>query len=391
MRLPFFFSPKRDKFQYKGDGVGNRREMRRRREMSIKVPDETGKVNVGPVRRVQFPLFSIQSDLAWMENKLNTVLEIEKGEGRGKIPEEVKRSLEERDWGEYTKLCHRHNLEPSGFYEYMEEELKVTWGENHEILLVSGGYMGEGLEILGNVTLPKLRILHVHRGAKIIEMGGWLNSLTGLKELYLDVGLGSAKGLEEYRSSSLEHLRIVGRMRELPKLNLPNLKKLMVQTTVDIDPKGLNEMETRELRSLVIDARSIGQVKAREIDWGRYPKLEILNMRGGRGGGGGGESHFTLDNEIERLTELKKLYLMNIKSEVNGVVRLGKLDEMAIGIKKVEVLDWLDLPSLNTLTLDPNGPLEDLDLGEASNRKSLRKEIRRILKREKLSINFGNW
>lgn len=282
--------------------------------------------------------------------------------GNTVLLDELQRYLNENDWASYTRACSRHNLIPSSFMKYLEENYNCK--QTNESSLYIDQNDGN-LEFLNGVYLPLLGYLAITSKGSLMGIGRV--GLPNLSILIIQMNNGSLAGLEDLYSESLNYLTIdyrIGNQPNTPILELessylPNLETLQIGGNAWSSIEYLNRFNFQNLKNLTISSAiqsDVPDLILGEIDWSRYPNLRFLEI----------SLEFTSKNYIvldRRIESLKKLIIFSPRGllKIDGNIQMNNLKKLYVNITRAEDLCGLIAPNLTEIGCrwESNNPIPD--------------------------------
>lgn len=264
-----------------------------------------------------------------------------------KLPEELQRYLDEKDWKNYTRLCSRYNIEPTEYFKQLPNCKMVT----SDLLVLDMDEL-TNFQFFDDITLFNIIELRVvgNRDTKPFILSSLNNyHLPNLIRLSVQNPLGQIECLDYLNIPSLTSLSLKTRVRNIRRLEMGNLLNLSIRENSlwDMSLDFLNNSEMESLNKLsVFGSSTENNMRLDNIDWARYPLLQSLiisRLSLNR-------YHFvTIDSRLEDLKQLNSLQLLSGTLNVQGKVRLDGLTHASLILRNIGDLQGLTLPNIKYL------------------------------------------
>lgn len=268
------------------------------------------------------------------------------------IPEDIQRSLEEKDWKTYTRLCARYNIKPVEYIRYLEEEYNCDFRVVGDLIIDMD--VVNNFNFLDGVSLLDINCLLLN-GRK-----NYTFNLSNLERVYLPNlasmliknPCGQISNLETLNLDSLRVLTLNISIENIRRLNLKNLFRLNITQNFpsEITLDFLNNSDMESLSQLFFEGSLfIDDLRLDLVDWGRYVKLQTLKLNRIYGALINSDPNIVIDNKLEILNKLTYLHLLAGNLSVKGNVNLPNLNIASLKLKNIEDLQGLTLPNLKRL------------------------------------------
>lgn len=303
----------------------------------------------------------------------------------GYLPEDMKKSLDEKDWPTYMKLSRRYNMRGSAYLNYLETEHLCTINMKRvgnkeggiQYLMVLGA---KDFTFLNGMNLPDLTELSVTRKNMTFNFDGIENiGASSLVTMRIIFGGGNIKALESFRSNTLRDLYIEGRIENvIDRLELESLESLTIYNNNLCHIGFLISSKMPSLRNLYLTnpINDWGcEILLSRIPWENYPKLETLQLSQNYRG----LFPIIIDESLSKIDNLKCLTIDSSHIKVKGTIVLNNLNTLVIDVERLEDLTGLNVPNLEKLYIKCN----NLEYDEETNNLILRE----ILNNNKMVID----
>lgn len=233
------------------------------------------------------------------------------------LPEDIQRSLEDKDWDTYRRLCHRYNLEPTEYMNYLIERGEML----KNALKVDDSIDRPDLTYLSRLAFQEIRRVDITRKIKPFDLNG-LSSifLPNLRFLNIDISEGNLSGLEDFTSTTLTNLDIRSSCAGIRRIKFPKLTTLVLPSTGNFFTDILNRSKMSELRCLSFDRHSGDSINLSNIKWHKYPYLSDLSLT---------------DVGYLYYTSIPTIYTKKINPKTDGIIILDK------GLEQIRDLTYL--------------------------------------------------